>query len=163
MRIRFTTHALERAVKRFFPGATLDVAQAEMMACLPKASKMKDVGQYEERLLLAELGAILVCALDGGERVVKTVLIARAPVEVFPDEGDTMPAPSTRGKLVIRIEVDYLINNAEVTHPEVQTKLQGIAMNGFKGSMNSKKMTILDVKTTSESTVAPLVRIRKGQ
>lgn len=164
MRIRFTTHALERAVKRFFPGATLDVAQSEMLACMPRAAKLKDAGQFEERWLLGELGAILVCAVEGGERVVKTVLKAsNIPAEVFPDEGDTMPAPSARGKLVIKIEVDYLINNAEVTHAEVQTKMEGVALNGFKGSMNSKKVTILGVKTTSEATSAPLARIRKGQ
>ncbi len=95
MKIRFTTHALERAVKRFYPGATLDAAQAAMLAEMPAAAKLRDVGQYEERWLLGVIGAILVCAVEDGERIVKTVLKA-SPVQAdtFPNEGDTMPGPS---------------------------------------------------------------------
>jgi len=154
--LRFTTHALERAVKRFFPGETLDAAETKLMAAWNDSpAKLRDGGLNEERWLLNDPPAILVCAIEVGERVAKTILYAgRTTADEFESEPDTIPAPSPHGKLIIRLEVDYLINGAETSHAEVQTSLEKIALKSFKGSMNSNKITTIDVKVTSESAVA---------
>lgn len=160
--LRFTTHALERAVQRFFPGETLDAAEKKLMAGWNASpAKLKEGGMNEERWLLNDPAVILVCAIEVGERVVKTILRpGRTSSGEFELEADTLPAPSPRGKLIIRLEVDYLINDVETSHAEVQTNLESIALKGFKGSMNSKKMTVMDVKASSESAIGS-VSIRK--
>jgi hypothetical protein len=150
--IRFTNHALERAVHRFFPGETLDAAEAKLsVAWNDSPAKLKDAGRFEERWLLSDPPAILVCAIEGGERIVKTVLRTGRAAEELDLEPDTIPAPSPQGKLIITLEVDYLINDAEASHAEVQTLFENIAAKGFKGSVNSKKITILNAKSSSRS------------
>lgn len=159
--LRFTTHSLERAVQRFFPGETLDAAEAKLLAAWNDSpAKLKEGGMNEERWMLANPPLILVCAIEVGERVVKTILRAGRSSGEFDMEPDTLPAPSPRGKLIIKLEVDYLINDVETSHAEVQKNLEGTALKGFKGSMNSKKMTVVDVKASSESAIGS-VSIRK--
>lgn len=109
---------------------------------------------------MADPPIILVCVIELGIRVCKTVLKGGSVSGEYDLEVDTLPAPPSL-KAIIKLEVSYLAPGMPVI--DAQKAMEGIAFRSFVGSMNNPRISILDVKATSETEVSaiPLGRIEK--
>lgn len=146
-RIIFSTHALERAEQRLFPGLSPNRIERLLQEAWSRGpAKLRHGKADEERWLISEPEAILVCAAEKGRRVCKTILFrTRAAPDTFEAEEET---PIVRGRLVISLDVEYE-RRGLASHIDVEDALQRLVEGAIKGRINTKEYKVLKHKTTT--------------
>lgn len=149
--IRFSVHALDRAVERFLPGMTNEQANQILIAEFHNGDPTKlAAGQHEERWLLKKPACILVCVWECGELVVKTILrnnrasASLALAETTPDD------VNRDGEAVLEVNVKYL-RSFTATHGECLRQLEETLRKHLKGTTFTKNYTTIEFTVTSRA------------
>lgn len=144
--IHFSTHALERAAQRLFPGLSPNRCEAALQAAWALGpAKLRGSSANEERWLIEEPEAILVCAAESGRRVCKTILFRRrdAPDTFELEEGD-----EPRRRLVISVALEYE-RRGVASHIDVEDALHKVVDAAIRGRTQTKEFKVLRHQTTT--------------
>ena len=144
--IHFSSHALERAAQRLFPGLSPNRCEMALQEAWSRGpAKLRASSKTEERWLIDEPEAILVCAAEKGRRVCKTILFRRrdAP-DTFELEEDEEP----KRRLIISVALEYE-RRGVASHIDVEDALQKVVDSAIKGRIQTKEFKVLRHETTS--------------
>jgi len=143
-RIHFSSHALERAEQRLFPGLSPNRCERLLQEAWNRGPAKLKSSKDEERWLIQDPEAVLVCAIEKGRRVVKTILFRlRNDPDVFEASEDFEPVR----RIVVSVAVEYE-RRALASHVDVEEKLRRIVTNAVRGVANCKEFKILNQETT---------------
>ncbi len=144
-RLHFSSHALERAEQRLFPGLSPNrVEQALLEAWSRGPAKLRS-SKNEERWLIQDPEAILVCAIERGKRTVKTILFKLPDAPETFEEGED---PEPRRRIIVSVAVEYE-RRGLASHIDVEDKLQHLVDRAVRGHSQTKEFKVLKQETTS--------------
>ncbi len=144
--IHFSTHALERAAQRLFPGLSPNRCERMLQDAWGRGpAKLRASSATEERWLIEEPEAILVCSAESGRRVCKTILFRRRGA---PDAFELEEGEEPKRRLIISVELEYE-RRGVASHIDVEDALHKVVDAAIRGRNQTKEFKVVRHKTTT--------------